>query len=67
MFPLQVLMAFMLLGLAASMNNIYIDTRMPEDEISPVLRHGIIIIIIIIIIKLYLHDLFTGIAKHENN
>jgi hypothetical protein len=63
MFPLQVLMAFMLLGLAASMNNIYIDTRMPEDEISPVLRHGIIIIII----KLYLHDLFTGIAKHEND
>ena len=26
-----------------------------------------IIIIIIIIIKLYLHDLFTGIAKRENN
>ena len=25
------------------------------------------IIIIIIIIKLYLHDLFTGIAKRENN
>ena len=40
MFPLQVLMALMLLGLAASMNNIYIDTRMPEDEISPVLRRG---------------------------
>jgi hypothetical protein len=33
-------MAFMLLGFAASTHNIYIDTRMPEDEISPVLRRG---------------------------
>jgi uncharacterized membrane protein len=46
MFSLQVLMSFMLLGLAISTANIYIDTSLPED-VSPVLRRGKFILLVL--------------------
>jgi hypothetical protein len=46
-----------------------LQTRKIEFEIWATLFRPYMFtaIIIIIIIKLYLHDLFTGIAKRENN
>jgi hypothetical protein len=60
MFPPQVLMAFMLLGFAASTHNIYIDTRMPEDEISPVLRRGKSIFILVFFLRSLMGDSSCG-------